>query len=409
MGDASASVSPAVVFARPTADQIWLGPAQTAALSQLSRPGRVRLLLGPPSSGKTTLLNCFAAQAGRESVVLQARGPKNDAAALLGSLLLSADLAPWELSAIEQRNLLTVFVQQRRAQNRRVVVAIDDAHHLEDDAWDEIKRLVAFRIDRRPALEVILAGPRSLAERLDTTRADLEPAAPFVHELPTPEPSDLMSYIEWRLAKFAMTDRLTPVASQMIARVSGGRYAAVDVLCQMSLLLLRQLRVPRVDARVARQAMSTLVARQSAKLETAQIADEPDTLVAPPQGHLLISKGGKVLNRVLLGQRTLIGRSEHNDLCLASPYLSRHHAVVVGTPEGYYVVDLNSVNGVLLNGSPVARAVLCDQDVLTLGPFRIKVQIPDWLAHDDPFRETDSLATTAVMPPQTPSSVRRIK
>ena len=46
-----------------------------------------------------------------------------------------------------------------------------------------------------------------------------------------------------------------------------------------------------------------------------------------------------------LGQRTLLGRSEHNDVCLPSPYLSRHHAAIVGTPEGYYIVDLNSVNG----------------------------------------------------------------
>ncbi len=67
---------------------------------------------------------------------------------------------------------------------------------------------------------------------------------------------------------------------------------------------------------------------------------------------------------------------------LPSPYLSRHHAVIVGTPEGYYLVDLNSVNGVLLNGRRIERTVLCDEDVLTVGPFRLKVQVPEWLTHD---------------------------
>jgi pSer/pThr/pTyr-binding forkhead associated (FHA) protein len=131
----------------------------------------------------------------------------------------------------------------------------------------------------------------------------------------------------------------------------------------------------------------------------------------PPQGYLLISRGGKVSSRVSLGQRTLLGRSEHNDVCLPSPYLSRHHAVVIGTPEGYYVVDLNSVNGVLLNGSPVARAVLCDQDILGVGPFRLKIQIPGWIAHEDPFPDAPALIDTAVMPPQpqTQSTMRRIK
>ncbi len=103
---------------------------------------------------------------------------------------------------------------------------------------------------------------------------------------------------------------------------------------------------------------------------------------------------------MVLGQRTLIGRSEHNDVCLPSPYLSRHHAVIVGTPEGYYVVDLSSVNGLQLNGRAVERAVLCDQDLLALGPFRLKVQIPEWLAQGNPLPEAESLADTAVMPPR---------
>jgi pSer/pThr/pTyr-binding forkhead associated (FHA) protein len=181
----------------------------------------------------------------------------------------------------------------------------------------------------------------------------------------------------------------------------------------MSLLLLRQLSLERVDARVARQAVATLATRQAAKLEPAQEAEsEPQGINVPPQGYLLISRGGKVLTRITLGQRTLIGRSEHNDVCLPSPYLSRHHAVIVGTPEGYYVVDLNSVNGLQVNGRAVERAVLCDQDLLAVGPFRLKVQIPEWLAQGSPLPEPESLADTAVMrpdPAQSPSNIWRVK
>jgi pSer/pThr/pTyr-binding forkhead associated (FHA) protein len=126
----------------------------------------------------------------------------------------------------------------------------------------------------------------------------------------------------------------------------------------------------------------------------------------------LVSRGGQILTRVTLGQRTLLGRSEHNDVCLPSPYLSRHHAVIVGTPEGYYVVDLNSVNGLALNGRLVERAVLYDQDVITIGPFRMKVQIAEWLTPGNPLPEAESLIDTAVMPApsaHTPASVRRVK
>jgi type II secretory pathway predicted ATPase ExeA len=388
------------VFARPTADEIWLGAPQRAALSQLSRPAQVRVLVGPSSSGKTTLLQHVGSQLYANAVVLQCRGPKEDASAVLASLLLSANLAPWDLSQVEQRNLLTVFLQQRYSQNRRVLVLIDDAHNFKAGAFEELERLLAFRIDKKPTIELLLTGPASLAAHWREACGRLGAGDALVHGLGAPSLDDLTAYLEWRLGRFDMQDCMTAVALQMIARLSGNRYAAADVLCQMSLLLLRQLSLERADARVVRQAIATLVARQSAKLE----ADAPNgtepPLDGPPQGYVVVSRGGKVISRTALGERTLIGRSEHNDVCLPSPYLSRHHAVIVGTPEGYYLVDLNSVNGVLLNGQRVERTVLCDEDVLGMGPFRLKIQVPESLTRGNPLPQERSLADTAVMPPQ---------
>ena len=58
----------------------------------------------------------------------------------------------------------------------------------------------------------------------------------------------------------------------------------------------------------------------------------------------------------------------------------------------------------------VERAVLCDQDVLTLGPYRVKIQIPEELAPASPLPNADSLAETAVMPQQSEeNAVRRVK
>jgi len=403
MGETRKLVSPARVFARPTADQIWLGPSQGAALSQLSRPAQLRFLIGPPSSGKTTLVSHLGARVGADTVVLQCRGPKESAAAVLSSLLLTAELAPWELSEIEQRNLLTVFLQQRRVQGRRVLLLLDDAGSFKEEAWEEIERLASFKVERRPALELVVTGSQTVGPRLERLAAQVPAEGVALHVLPAASAEDLSGYLAWRLGRFEMADMMTPVAAQMIARLSGGRYAAADILCQMALLLLRKLRLERIDARVVRQAVTALAARQGAKLEHDDVSEQ-EPLDGPPQGFLLISRGGKLLTRAALGQRTLLGRSEHNDVCLSSPYLSRHHAVIVGTPEGYYVVDLSSVNGVALNGKRVERAVLCDQDVLAIGPFRLKVEIPELMAHGSPLPEAESLADTAVLPPSLESS-----
>ena len=400
MGETQRLVSPARVFARPTADEIWLGASQREALSQLSSPAQVRVLVGPPSSGKTTLLQHLGTQLYPGAVVLQSQGPKDDASAVLASLLLSADLAPWDLSQVEQRNLFTVFLQQRHSQNRRVLLLIDEAHDFKAGAREELERLLAFKIDKTRALELVVAGPPPVAKQWQDARDRRAAGDVLVHCLRAASPEDLTGYLDWRLGRFDMQDLMTPMALQMIARLSGGRYAAANVLCQMSLLLLRQLALDRADARVVRQAVATLVARRSAKLEADLPPSAEQRLDAPPEGHILVSRSGKVVTRIALGQRTLIGRSEHNDICLPSPYLSRHHAVIVGTPEGYYLVDLNSVNGVLLNGQRIERAVLCDEDVLGMGPFRLKVQAPQSLPQGNPLPGQGSLSETAVMPLQ---------
>jgi pSer/pThr/pTyr-binding forkhead associated (FHA) protein len=51
--------------------------------------------------------------------------------------------------------------------------------------------------------------------------------------------------------------------------------------------------------------------------------------------------------------RVSIGRSRESDIFLPDQWLSRHHAEIVERPDGYYVADLQSKNGTLLNGAPV--------------------------------------------------------
>src|SRR5688572_5880450 len=218
MGETHRLVSPARVFARPTADEIWLGAAQQAALSQLSsRRAQIRLLVGPPSSGKTTLLQHFAAHLYPNAVVLQCRGPKADASAVLATLLLSADLAPWDLSEVEQRNLLTVFLQQRHSQHRRVLLLIDDAHNFAPLALEELERLLAFKIDKKPALELLVAGPPSVATHWEEARGQLTAGDVLVHDLGAASQQDLIGYLDWRLSRFEMQGLMTPMALQMIA------------------------------------------------------------------------------------------------------------------------------------------------------------------------------------------------
>jgi pSer/pThr/pTyr-binding forkhead associated (FHA) protein len=70
---------------------------------------------------------------------------------------------------------------------------------------------------------------------------------------------------------------------------------------------------------------------------------------------------------VLAGERTTIGRSRECDVVIDDPNVSRKHAEVRKTIEGWMVVDLGSTNGVKVNGRRVREAVLSPGDEITMG------------------------------------------
>ena len=129
----------------------------------------------------------------------------------------------------------------------------------------------------------------------------------------------------------------------------------------------------------------------------ASVEEEPETKEDQEPAQLIVTQDGDVLERVPLKTRTLIGRNIHNDVCVKHPTVSRHHAVIVETPTGYYVVDLNSKNGLSVNGNTVTSAALRHSDVMTLGVYRIKVMAWGKAAQGDPRPAAPSLSRTATI------------
>jgi hypothetical protein len=72
-----------------------------------------------------------------------------------------------------------------------------------------------------------------------------------------------------------------------------------------------------------------------------------------------------------------IGRSDDNELVLVDPAVSRYHAAIRPSDRGYVIFDLDSSNGVRVNGEPVRFALLSDGDEIqfgsTLAHFRVDI------------------------------------
>jgi chromosome segregation ATPase len=85
--------------------------------------------------------------------------------------------------------------------------------------------------------------------------------------------------------------------------------------------------------------------------------------------------GGKSESH-LLGKRTRVGRATGCELHVDSSSVSRHHALILVGPRDIIIEDLNSTNGVYINGRKASRQVLNDGDTLTIGEaiFRISAK-----------------------------------
>ena len=71
----------------------------------------------------------------------------------------------------------------------------------------------------------------------------------------------------------------------------------------------------------------------------------------------------------------LIGRHSQADVRLPLPDVSRRHCRFLFGQGGWQVIDLNSLNGVFLNGEPIRQASLRSGDLIRIGGFTFAVDL----------------------------------
>ncbi len=81
----------------------------------------------------------------------------------------------------------------------------------------------------------------------------------------------------------------------------------------------------------------------------------------------LVTADGNPPQEYRLGPRTSLGRVRENEISIQKPSVSRKHAVIALTPEGYVITDLDSGNGTFVNDERVKTRKLQDGDRVRLG------------------------------------------
>lgn len=171
---------------------------------------------------------------------------------------------------------------------------------------------------------------------------------------------------------------LDAIIEKALAKSPTGRYQTAE---EMS-VALRSARTAMSDdaTEVYSQALAAAaIAGSAATGATPEVASAE--VLEPPQGYALtIETPGYPTSDVSLTQTPIsLGRSADNDIVLPATGVSRVHAVLRATSSGWSVVDNDSANGTLLNGTRIPTAgptPFRPGDELQVGPYRLRLSGP---------------------------------
>jgi pSer/pThr/pTyr-binding forkhead associated (FHA) protein len=86
----------------------------------------------------------------------------------------------------------------------------------------------------------------------------------------------------------------------------------------------------------------------------------------------LLKYQGAQIREIPAHDAITIGRKSDNDIVIDNPAVSNHHCKIVLNGGTFFVHDLNSTNGVFLNGARVTQSALQNNDVIAIAKHALQ-------------------------------------
>ncbi len=333
------------------------------------------VITGEIGAGKTTLIESFLREIDQDVVVAQINQTQVSPIEFLQGLLAQFGFSPFRMRKAELLATLNNFLIEQYAHGRKVLLIVDEAQNLSNKVLEEVRLLSGVETTKEKVLRIILAGQPELNAKLDSDELiQLRQRVRLRFHLTALTEEEMGAYVRHRLAVAGVVDRelFAPDTYPLIFRYTGGIPRLTNTLCDTCLLAAFGQDLELVDVETVRQALGELqwqeyAARTHTNLPTTRIDDTAPQL-QPPVGQIVLTMKGVELDRALLVPgRFVIGRTTDNDMQVDSKFVSRHHMQLVTSIDGCVVEDLNSTNGVFLNGKRVRKHKLVPGDVIKVG------------------------------------------
>jgi len=328
----------------------------------LGQSNGVALLEGPRGAGKTTIAREQSAWSTRDAVVAFIDGVHLAPRRFLTDLLTQFDLPSGVGEDDQLLQSLSNFLAQQTRCGASPVLIVDDADRASTSALRLLNWLAALDVRGKYSLRIVLTGKERLAGLLrNNNMNNLLRRNPSTYSLNP------------------LTSRETNIYLRTKLIAAGGERAEKVFPIEVCERL-----------RESSCGWPGLLDERATEMLESKLTQEPRGAVP----MVIVSRDGAVVSEHELTERQyVIGRSELADIVVEDGYVSKIHAMLQVYSNAIVLADLNSTNGTTVNSRVVQKTVLRDNDIITLGRYKLKVQNVPALSTelDEKVRASDTM------------------
>ena len=328
----------------------------------LAQSNGAALLQGPQGAGKSTIVRDQSTWSARDAAVAFVDGVHLSPRRLLSDLLTQFDLPTGIGEDDRLLQSLSNFLAQQARCGASPILIVDDADRASASALRLLNWLAALDVRGKYSLRIVFTGKNLLTGMLrDNSMSNLSRRNPSTYSLNPLTSRETMIYLRTKL-------------------IAAGGERAEKVFSIEDCERLRETSCGW-PGRLNERARELLENR---------LEQQPKTVVP----KVIVTRDGAVVSEHELTDRQyVIGRSEIADIVVEDGYVSKIHAMLQVYSNAIVLADLNSTNGTTVNSRVVQKTVLRDNDILTLGRHKLKVENAPVMSPelDEKVRESDTM------------------
>jgi len=303
--------------------------------SVLRSPKGVGVLHGLDSSGKTTIVRQVQAKMPDHTAVALLDGTDLRPHGLLSGMLSQYGYHTGLESTGELLQMVNVFATQQTRSAQPPILIVDNVEHMYLSTWRTLNKLSMLTVRGRFAIRILVTGHHGLSALIASeSMSDFAKRQFGIFTIGPLSGEETMRYLHTRLTACGVQkpDTVFPVDScERLRELSGGWPGLINHYAQEA--------------------------------------------ICPGRPRLIITRNGEtVLHYTSASKKIMIGRSKFADVVLEDEFASKIHAVLLLYSNALVLLDLNSSNGTTVNSVRVKSTILKENDIISIGHHRLKVE-----------------------------------